>query len=327
MIMVGSVFVVLMVWDRIAGLHSLESRQALQSVLDQPGVQGLGLDVGDLMLAVRVVSMIGAACATAMVILGYQALRGSRGARLGLTLLAAPLFLAGIVTGRFVSFAVAAAVVTLWLGPARLWFEGRDPAAARATGPRLPEHPGPTRPQVPARDDWAPPPTSRYDARAAAGVGTAQRVAAFPGATMRSAARPRTVMWACVITWICSGFTALGLVVSMTFLAADSAEVLRRMHEQNPALAGQGLSDHLILVVCYVFCGLCVVWCLAAVALATLVFRRVRWSWFALVVSTGGVAALSLIATVGSLVALAPLAAAGAVLALLMRPESRRWIG
>jgi O-antigen ligase len=98
------------------------------------------------------------------------------------------------------------------------------------------------------------------------------------------------------------------------------------MHEQNPALARQGLSDHTILVACYLFCGLCVVWCLASVALALLVFRRVRWAWFALVLSTTGVAAFCLIATAGSLVALAPLAAAGATLALLLRPESRRWL-
>jgi hypothetical protein len=62
MIMVGSVFVVLMVWDRIAGLHSLESRQALQSVLDDPGVKGTGLQVDDLMLLVRVLGMVAAGC-------------------------------------------------------------------------------------------------------------------------------------------------------------------------------------------------------------------------------------------------------------------------
>jgi hypothetical protein len=133
-------------------------------------------------------------------------------------------------------------------------------------------------------------------------------------------------MWACVLTWICSGFTALVLVVSMTFLAANSTPVLRRMHEQNPALAEQRVSDHMILVVCYVFCTLCVLWCLASIAFAVLVFRQVRWSWFALVVSTSGVAALCLIGTVGSLVALVPLVAAGATLALLVRAESRRWL-
>jgi hypothetical protein len=329
MIMVGSVFVVLMVWDRIAGLHSLQSRQALQSMLDQPGIQGFGLDVSDLMRVVQVVSMLGAGCATAMVFLGYQALQGSRGARLGLTVLAVPLFLAGAVTGRFVSFGVAAAVVTLWLGPARAWFDGRDPAASGtgATRPGLPEPPVRTSGPAPAPDDWAPPPTSVYDARPTVGFGTAPTPTAVPAPAVPAGARPRTVMWACVLTWICSGFMALLLVVSMTFLAADSTLVLRRMHEQNPALARQGLSDHAILVVCFVFCALCVVWCLASVGFGVLVFRRVRWAWFALVLSASAVAALCLIGTVGSLMALAPLVAAGATLALLLRPESRRWLG
>ena len=40
MIMVGSVFVVLTVWDRIAGLHSLDSRKALHDALDTPGLHG-----------------------------------------------------------------------------------------------------------------------------------------------------------------------------------------------------------------------------------------------------------------------------------------------
>jgi hypothetical protein len=326
MIMVGSVFVVLMVWDRIAGLHSLESRNALQSALTQPGIKGWGLDVADLMLGVQIVSMIGAGCATAMVILGYQALQGSRGARLALTVLAAPLFLSGVVTGRFVSFGVAAAVMTLWLGSARIWFDGGDPAAARGIRPTLPEHPQGSSPTPPGPEAWAPPPTSVYDAPPTARFGTAVVSTAVPP-TARSSSRPTTVMWACVLTWICSGFTALLLVVAMTFLAANSAPVLRRMHEQNPALAEQRVSDHMILVVCYVFCALCVLWCLAAVTFAVLVFRRVRWSWFALVVSTTGVAALCLIGTVGSLVALAPLVAAGATLALLVRAESRRWLG
>src|SRR4051794_18495604 len=84
MIMVGSVFVVLMVWDRIAGLHSLDSQKSLQGVLDTPGIKGSGLQVSDLMAVVRVMSMIGAACATAMVILGYQTLQRSRAARVWL---------------------------------------------------------------------------------------------------------------------------------------------------------------------------------------------------------------------------------------------------
>src|SRR5690349_9538282 len=72
MIMIGSIFVVLMVWDRIAALHSLDSRRALQDFLDTPVVRGRGLAVSDLMAIVKTISMVAAGCATAMVILGYQ---------------------------------------------------------------------------------------------------------------------------------------------------------------------------------------------------------------------------------------------------------------
>ncbi|WP_151084183.1 hypothetical protein [Nocardioides cynanchi] len=346
MIMIGSVFVVLMVWDRIAGLHSLESRQALQSVLDNPGVKGSGLQVDDLMLVVRILGMVAAGCATAMVVLGYQAMHRSRVARLVMSILAVPLFVGGLAIGGFVSSGVAAAVATLWLGPARAWFDGRDPAADRPRPlPRQVADPGrppgghpsafgsPTAPTSPtaaaappstpasASEIWAPPRTSVYDARGAAGFGAA------PAPRELEGSRPSTVLWACVITWIFAGLTALTLVVSVSFLAANSTAVLAKMHDQNPALAEQGLSDHAILVICYVFCGLCILWCLVAAGCATLVFRRVRWSWLALVVSTSGVAALCLLGVVGSVITLVPLAAAGVTLALLVRPESRRWFG
>jgi hypothetical protein len=339
MIMVGSAFVVLMVWDRIAGLHSLESRRALQSVLDDPGVKDSGLEVSDLMLLVRILAMVAAGCATAMVVLGYQALHRSRVARTGLSVLAVPLFVCGLVVGGFVSSGVAAAVATMWLGPARAWFDGRDPAAAGRTSlpdpgaqARTPgQHPSsmgqaPARPPgqaASASEIWAPPPTSVYDARPTAGFGATP----VPGQIARPDTRPPPVLWACVITWLFAGFTALALVASMAFLAANSAAVLRKMHEQNPALAQQGLSDHTILVICFVFCILCVVWCVVAAACATLTFRRVRWSWLALVISTTGVAALCLLGIVGSVVTVVPLAAAGTTLALLVRPESRRWFG
>jgi hypothetical protein len=335
MIMIGSVFVVLMVWDRIAGLHSLESRQALQSVLDDPGLKGLGLQVTDLMIMVRIVAMVAAGCATAMVVLGYQALQRSRVARTVMSILAFPLFLCGLVTGGFVSSGVAAAVATLWLGPARMWFDGRNPGSARETiarsgglrsaGPARPTAPPPSQAPsggpdpVPPPAAWAPPPTSMYDARASAGFGAA------PAARPQS--RPAPVTWACALTWVFCGLTVLLLVVSVAVLSADSTTVLRRMHEQNPDLARQGISDHAILVVCYVFCALSVFWSLAAAACAVLVFRRVRWAWYALVISTFGVGALCLLGTVGSPFTLVPLAAAGVTVGLLLRPESRRWLG
>jgi hypothetical protein len=319
MIMVGSVFVVLMVWDRIAGLHTLSSRQGLQSVLDQPGVKGLGLTVTDLEAAVKLVSMIGAACATAMVVLGWQALQRSRTARVALSILAVPLFLCGLVTGGFVSAAVAAAVATLWWGPARQWFDGHwtpRPAGsgskADPTQPRPSPWPDRPTPSPPPSAAWPPPPTSPYDVR----------YAVHPRVR---GPRPTPVLWACLVTWFFSGLAVLLMGATSIVLAADSQMVLDRMHEQNPQLSQQGISDHTILVVCFLACAAFALWSLAAAVVAAFAFRGTAWAWYALLISTGGALLFCLVGSIGSLLMLVPLAATGATLYLLLRPETRAW--
>ena len=105
MIMVGSIFVVLIVWDRIAALHSLDTRKALEPILDDQRMKDAGIELNDMLAVIRIVSMVAAGCATAMVVLGYQTLQRSRGARLALTVLAVPLFISGLATGGYVSSA------------------------------------------------------------------------------------------------------------------------------------------------------------------------------------------------------------------------------
>jgi hypothetical protein len=344
LIMVGSVFVVLMVWDRIAGLHSLESRKSLLSMLDQPGIKGSGLGLSDLMTIVRVLSMVAAGCATAMAVLGYQALQRSRSARSALTVLAVPLFLTGLVTGGFVAAAVAAAVATLWLGPSRLWFRGELPASSVARGgldaarrpeqptrapeqpARSPEAPSPGQPAAPSdlREQppaygewpqaWATPATSAYGSHPVT-------------STAQTSSRPAALLWAAVLTWVFTSLSTIVLAGSMIVLANDSRVVLDKMHAQNPDLASQGISDHTILVLCYVMCTAFIAWAVVAAVLAALAFRRVRWAWYALVVSTIGVIGICVLGSLGSLLLLVPLAAAAAAISMLVRPEVRRWFG
>src|SRR3954467_14272785 len=54
MIMVGSVFVVLLVWDRIAGLHSLDTRKALQPLLEDQRLKDAGIQLNDLLAVIRI---------------------------------------------------------------------------------------------------------------------------------------------------------------------------------------------------------------------------------------------------------------------------------
>ena len=338
MIMVGSIFVVLIVWDRIAALHSLDTRKALEPLLDDQRMKDAGIELNDMLAVIRIVSMVAAGCATAMVVLGYQTLQRSRGARLALTVLAVPLFISGLATGGYVSSAVAAAVGTLWLGSARLWFDGKtvpegpttaartsrpanrpvwpppyDPGQPSPPGPAEPPSgqaqppPAPWTPTSPA--SWAPPPTSRYGA---------------PTATAEQA-RPPALVWACALTWVFTALAAVLFVTSVVVLAQNPDLVLDKMHEQNPDLATQGVSDHLILVVCYVTCVALAVWSVVAAVLAVLAFRRKRLALYALLASAAGAAVFCLLGVLGSLIVLVPLAATLVTIGCLVRPDVRAW--
>ncbi len=341
-VMLGSVFVVLLMWDRVTNLHDLETQKALQSFLDHSEVKGAGLGLGDLVTIVKVVSMGLAACAVAMVVQGYQATKRSRGARLALTVLSIPLFLLGLVGDGFVSSAAAtfwcsgvvAAVLTLWLGPTRVWFGDPAPSPPQAppqATPRVPQStqtPGqppttphatelptglptrlPTRlaaPTTPAA--WTPPPTSAHDVRA------------------RRGARPRALLWACLLTWVFTGLAGTGLALSLAVMSRDPDSVLDEMYRQNPELAEQGLTQQTTLVVLWVISALVLAATVAAAVFALLVFLRRRWAWYALLASAGVAAVVFLVGALGSPVALVLVGASVATIACLVRPEVRSWL-
>lgn len=339
-VMVGSVFVVLLAWDRIAGLNTLETQQALATFLKRSDLRQAGIDLASLVTIVKVVSMVSAACAVAMVVLGWQVAQRSHSARLALTILAVPLFLTGLVGDGFVSSAaatfwcsgVAAAVLTLWLGPTRVWFgdtavAARDaaPPTADRTGPSgwpsappadapvsTPPPPAPPTAQLPPGltqpPPWAPPPASPHDVRRPAGP------------------RPRALLWACLTTWVCTGLAVTGLVLSIAVLAGDSGSVLDQTYRQNPDLRDQGISQHALLVLLFVISAVVLAAAVAAAAFAVLVFLRRRWAWYALLVSASGSALLFLIAALGSPISLVLLAASVATIGCLVRPEVRAWL-
>ena len=306
LIMVGSAIVVAMVFDRVGTLHTLETRESVEKFLAEPPGADLGVGVDGVLTLLRVISMVTAGCATAAAILGYQVLRRSRSARLALTVIAAPLFLTGMVTGGFVSSVVAAAALMLWLQPSRDWF--RDPGA---TAPRV----GALAPRMSAPADT---PTAPVPAAAPAPQ-VAQRVP-------QAAARPPAVAGACVLTWVGSGLTALALAASAVVLALDPDVLLDEAHRQNPDLADQGVTDGMLTAMAFAMVAGVVLWCVAAAVLAILVFHRVGWARVVLLVSAGVAAAISLVgAAIGGVLLLVPFAAAVAGLALLLRPSTTAW--
>ncbi|MBO0845830.1 MAG: hypothetical protein J2P22_10475, partial [Nocardioides sp.] len=186
--------------------------------------------------------------------------------------------------------------------------------APTVQGPVPPPGAPPQQPDPPHQQIWSPPPASPY------GVTRGARQGA------RRAARPQALVSACLLTWACAAMAVFALVGSITILFADSRPLLDRMHQQNPQLADQGVSDHTIVIVALVMCAAFLAWTLAAAAFALLLFLGQRWAWYALVVSAIGAAVICLVGVIGSLVMLLPLGATLGTIALLVRPEVRAWL-
>lgn len=299
--MLGSVFVVLLVFDRVAGLHSIETRESVERFLAEPPGRDLGLGVDGVLSILRTLALVAGGCATAAAILGWHVLKRSRSARLGLTILAVPLFLTGMVTGGFVSSVVAASAVMLWLQPARDWFDGitRQPAAA---------------PSAPATPAAAPAPTPVVAAPAQ------------PATAVPTAARPSAVTWACILTWAGSGITALGAIASGVLLALQPDVLLDQVHEQNPELDAQGISDDLLIGVTFAMLAGFVAWAVAAAVVAVFVLRGLEWARITLIISAATAGAVFLLGSVlGAFLLALTLATCAMTVVLLVRPEVRAW--
>ena len=311
MIVVGSAVVVFSAFERVSGLRSIESQEAVADFVSEPPGDGLGLSVDQVLDLIQTLSLVAAACATAAAILGIWVLKGSKEARLGLAILALPLLLTGVATGGIVSSLVAVAAVMLWVQPARNWFEGKPPP----TPPVLPAAPSAAPPVAPSGAPLVPPQ-----------LAPPQPVVPWPPQPMvRQAPRPPAVIWACVLTWACCGLVVVGLGLTVLVLLVAPDVLFEELHRQNPDLAEQGLSDGEIEVASYITSGLFVPWALAAAGFAVQAFRRVIWGRRALIISAGAAGVVSLLGMFASAVMVLPFVAAVVTVALLSRPEVRAW--
>lgn len=316
LIMLGSAFVVLTVFERVTGLHSLESQESVRKFLAEPPGSDLGLGMQSVLDILHAVALVAGACAAAAAVLGFYVLQGSRSARVALAVLALPLFLGGLVAGGFMSSVVVAASVMLWFQPARDWFNGvtREPlrtetsAPTAATGPRAfpgfgsgptPGAQAPTAPEDPAHTST--------------------------GQVAGKTARPSAVVWACALTWVFATLAVAVMASSIAVLAANPDLVFDELRKQNPELVRQGLSDDLIVRITYVIGGVVIVWSLLAILFSALTFHRVSWARVALVVSASASAGLCLVGTLGQVLLVLPLAASVVTLSLLVRPDVRAW--
>jgi hypothetical protein len=307
----GSVGVVVAVAEQLAGLYSLETRERVTELLAQPPGSDLGLSVPTALSSLRVVLMVLAGCATTSAILGWHALRGSVRARLGLAVLAVPIFLGGFAVGGFLTSLVAAGTVLMFAGPSALWFRG-EPIPEPAKPPRAPE-----RPPLPERRPGA-------SARPGATL-QAERPTTTPTtstATGPVTRRPDSLVWACVLTWAFSALTVVVMVASAVLMASNPDLVVDELRSQG-GLGGTDAAE--LAETVYVSTAVVGAWSLLATVLAVLAYRGVAWSRRALLASTVAAAVVCLLGAAYSLLMVLPAGATVATVALLNRPEVRAW--
>lgn len=325
LIMGGSALIVASVFERVAGLGSLETQEAIDTFLAEPPGDGLGLSAASVESILRVLCMVAGATATATAILGFHVLKRTRSARLGLAVLAVPLFISGMAVGGFLASLVVASSVMLWFQPSKDWFDGivRRPAdAERTAGPGA----GRSGQQV------APPPPPSGP-RAVQGFGSAPSglaTATLPprhqaSTPPRPAARPGAVLWACLVTWSVCGLGMIFMALSVLTLLAVPDLVFDEIDRQSPDLAAEGLSRSSIITGTYVSAAVVLLWGAAAVTFAVLAFRRVAWGRTALMICAGVAGVVCLVGSLFSIMLALPFVACTATFALLMRPEVRAW--
>jgi len=349
MIIGGSLLVVVTVFERMAGVNDLETRDAIAQFLATPPGDGLGLDVPAVQSLIRVFSMIAGACAAAAAILGFHVLRRHKGARLALTVLAVPLFLSGLVADGFLSSLVAASAVMLWLEPARDWFAGRAPR------PRPePERREQLPPSAPPAPPAAPPVSAVSGPRPHDGFGTPASGPvppaappsvpapgdpspasayppygqAYPPPSYAPPTRPPAVVTAAVVTWVFAGITAFLLGAAALLMLTSPDLMFDEMQRQDADLAAQGITQQSLQVAIYVLAGATVVWsALVSAAAVVLVIRRKEWARLAVLFSAGVAAMFCVLGLLaGAFLMVAPLLGCVATFSLLLRGDVRAWV-
>lgn len=167
-VVLASVFLLVTVFQSMSQLRSLESREAVAEFLSESPGNTVDMSVEAVLDLMHVAMLVAGGCAVAAAVLGFFALQRNRGARVGLTVLAPAILVSGAATGGLMSSVVVAAVVALWLQPARDWFAGREPrpVAPRPDAPRPvverqdpPSVEGPGAAELPTVAPWGTPPT------------------------------------------------------------------------------------------------------------------------------------------------------------------------
>jgi hypothetical protein len=350
----GSIGIVVTVAGQLSALHSLETQQQVTAfVIDGPGRE-LGMDLESALGWMRVILMVVAGCATAAVVLGFEVLRCSRGARTFLTVLAVPIFLGGFVAGGFLTSLVAASIVLLWVGPSAQWLHDGPPTSKRGflDRPGVAERDGEqkgssARPRVtaPSGRQQSQQPSSGSSEQTSSHQSPSHTAPPRPSATssatpsgpqpaparqlfvehqaVPSQRRPEAVVWACVLVWAGCGMVVVAMAATVAVVAGDPGFVLDQLQQQDQDLA---VEDTDVLVnATYLTAGVLGVWSLAAAVLAVLAYRRRRPGRMGVILSSAAAGVICLAGVFASVVLIVPAGAALTTVALMSRPDVRAW--
>ena len=333
---IGCALLVVSLFDAMGSVRSADTMDSIRQLLSRPPGNGTGLSVESAVALLRGLVLFSGALAATGAVLAVYCLRRHRGARLGLSVVAGlMLFTASFVTG-FLPVLIAVATSMLWGRDARDWFAGRQPTPARARVPRARRaadrprrecgHPGLVAPADRPRRPGAGCPDGPGPRRAAPGVAVRVRhppARSWPAPvpTADPSRRPTAVTAAALLTWVFAGIGALFFVLLVLTLLIDRNQIVTAI-EQNPRLAGAGLSTRQIIGTLWVMAAMGIFWSVSAMALAVLAFRRVQLGRIGLVVSALFAAVLATVAVpFGWLHA----AAAIATVVLLLLGSTGRW--
>ena len=338
-ILVGSVFIVLLAFQQVATLGSLEAQQSAEELSRRRPDSGLGLSVDDVQSILRADELrrcrvrhgdrdprAGTSCSR------------SRSSRLALSVLAPVLLVAGIVPAGFAAALVAAAVAMLWVQPTRSWFDGVEPPAAAprsgAVGapPPSASYPPPQpsaaeTPAVPPPPSGAPAPSSWTLPAPGAPTGPPQPGSAQPGPRARPAAavgRPSQVTTACVVALASTAVALAGVAVSLLLLLTSRDSLVAEIDKELTSASYDAFTADTLASVMLVFFAVLLVWGVVAVFLAVATMRRSNTARIALIVSSLLSALVSLL---GVLVVVPLLFTVAAIVTtvLLLSPASRAW--
>ena len=365
MIIVGSIFLLLTVWESMTGLRGIESRDAVEDFLAESPGSETGLTVEGTLQLLRGVSTVAGVCAAVAAVLGVYALRGHRPARIGLSVLAVPLFVTGIAAGGFMSSIVAVAIALLWLSPSREWFKGEvapdraasDKAAEAVWPPPLPPYdassssaPSSTSSPSPSGSTSSSPAGPAGPAGSAAPVsppvGDGPPAPGQPGPyahpfgeppaqhgtwpSLPTAPspdrRPEGVVLAFVLTLVSAGLVLVLVSISVLVMAVSPDLMLEEVLRQQPELADQGVTQAMLQTTTFVMGGVVIAWAAAAIVLAFLTLGRRRVAAQLLMASAALSAVLCVVGTFASLLLALPAFASIVTVAVLRRPDVRAWL-